>query len=59
MPEVNGPTYAKLVDLIILTLVGGKERTQAEWRSLLADGGFELVGIAGDPATSLLEAVPA
>lgn len=59
IPEGNEPTYAKLVDLIMLTLVGGKERNQAEWRSLLADGGFELVGITGDPATSLLEAAPA
>ena len=25
------------IDLIMLTVVGGKERTEGEWRSLLAD----------------------
>jgi O-methyltransferase domain len=59
MPAGNEPTYAKLVDLIMLTMAGGKERTEGEWRSLLAEGGFELVGITGDPATCLIEAAPA
>jgi hypothetical protein len=43
----------------MLTVVGGKERTEGEWGSLVAEGGFELVGITGDPATSLIEAASA
>jgi SAM-dependent methyltransferase len=58
MPEGNEPVYAKLLDLIMLVMLGGKERTETEWRSLLAGGGFELVGVTGDPATRLIEAAP-
>ncbi|MEO7994449.1 MAG: methyltransferase, partial [bacterium] len=37
----NGPDFAKLLDLEMLT-VGGKERTAAEFRKLFADNGFTL-----------------
>ncbi|MDQ3357106.1 MAG: acetylserotonin O-methyltransferase [Actinomycetota bacterium] len=59
LPEGNEPSYGKLIDLIMLTLLGGKERTEAEWRTLLREGGFELVGVTTGPAASLLEAAPA
>ena len=59
MPDGDTPSYAKLLDLIMLVLLGGKERTQSEWRSLLAAGGFELLEITPRPATNLIEAAPA
>jgi Dimerisation domain/O-methyltransferase domain len=59
LPEGDEPSYGKLLDIIMLTLVGGKERTEGEWRALLREGGFELVGVTGGPGTNLIEAAPA
>lgn len=59
MPDGDTPSYAKLLDLIMLVLLGGKERTESEWRALLAEGGFELLEITPRPATNLIEAAPA
>jgi hypothetical protein len=59
LPEGDEPSYAKLLDLIMLVLLGGKERTESEWRALLQQGGFELLDTATGPATSLIEASPA
>lgn len=47
----------KLMDLLMLT-VGGRERTDDEWRRLLANGGFRLVGIEPAPFGSILHAEP-
>jgi O-methyltransferase len=59
VPEGDEPSYAKLLDLIMLVLLGGRERTEAEWRGLLREGGFELANITPGAATSLIEAAPA
>lgn len=59
LPEGDEPSYGKLLDLIMLLLLGGKERTSTEWRALLREGGFELVGITPGPLTNLIEAAPA
>jgi O-methyltransferase len=59
VPEGDEPSYAKVIDLIMMTVLGGKERTQAEWDSLLRAGGFELVGITLKPAAALIAAAPA
>jgi precorrin-6B methylase 2 len=40
--EANG---AKWLDLLMLVLAGGRERTEREWSELLAGAGFELVAI--------------
>jgi SAM-dependent methyltransferase len=45
----------KLMDLLMLTL-GGRERTEGEWRALLPAGGFELVEIQPAPYGNLLTA---
>ena len=37
----NEPDGAKWLDLLMLVLAGGRERTEAEWRALLDAGGFE------------------
>jgi hypothetical protein len=56
----NGPSFAKLLDLTMLVIPGGQERTESQWRSLLARGGFELVRIVPTSAdVSVLEAVKA
>jgi SAM-dependent methyltransferase len=47
----------KLMDLLMLTL-GGRERTEEEWRALLSAGGFELVAIRPAPYGNVLEANP-
>ena len=43
VPEGNEPGGGKWLDLLMLTVAGGKERTEAQWRELLAAGGFEPV----------------
>jgi hypothetical protein len=45
LTEGNEPDGAKWLDLLMLTLAGGRERNEEEWRALLADGGFELVHV--------------
>jgi hypothetical protein len=55
VPVGNEPGGNKWLDLLMLALVGGKERTEAQWRQLLAAGGFEPVRFH----ERLIEAVPA
>jgi hypothetical protein len=54
VPPGNEPGGGKWLDLLMLTVAGGKERTEAQWRELLDEGGFEPVRF--DEA--LIEAVP-
>ena len=48
---------AKLMDLLMLT-VGGRERTEEEWRALLGRAGFGLGEIRSGPTGTILEALP-
>jgi hypothetical protein len=41
----NDRDGAKWLDLLMLVLLSGRERTEGEWRALLAAGGFEPVSI--------------
>ena len=59
LPDGDEPSYGKLLDLIMLLLLGGKERTSSEWLALLQEGGFELASIRPGPLTNLVEASPA
>jgi hypothetical protein len=45
IPPGNDPCFGKLLDLTMLTLPGGKERTEDEYRALFRAGGFELTRI--------------
>lgn len=45
IPPGNDPCFSKLLDLTMLTLPGGKERTADEYRTLFRAGGFELTRI--------------
>jgi multifunctional cyclase/dehydratase/O-methyltransferase len=53
--------YSKLIDLDLLLLTGGKERTFAQWRELTAACGFELTGPppGGSSPWAALECRPA
>ena len=42
MPEGSEPHLAKELDILMLIVTGGRERTQADYQSLLASGGFRL-----------------
>lgn len=55
LPPGNDPDGTKWLDVLMLALVGGKERTEPQWRDLLAAGGFEPVRFH----EALIEAVPA
>jgi hypothetical protein len=60
VPEDNGPSEAKLFDINMLVTVGGQERTEAEYRTLLDLAGLTLARvIPTNSPLSLLEATPA
>lgn len=42
IPEGNGAHFGKLLDMAMLALTGGRERTEAEYASLFARAGLEL-----------------
>jgi hypothetical protein len=55
----NDPQMGKLVDLQMLVALGGRERTEAEFRALLGEAGFALTNIVPTQAhISVIEAVP-
>ena len=55
----NDPSPGKLIDINMLVLMGGRERTGAEYRSLLQAAGFEPTRIVPTrPGVSVIEAVP-
>ena len=45
LPEGNEPNGAKWLDLLMLTLFGGRERNDEQWQALLVAGGFEPVSM--------------
>ncbi|WP_435852342.1 methyltransferase [Streptomyces platensis] len=57
IPEGNEPHPAKLLDLHMLVLLGGRERTETDWRSLLTDSGFRLDSVEHGGRSSLMTAV--
>ncbi len=55
----NLPCYAKEADIMMLVRTGGRDRTEKEYRDLLAKGGFETTRVntsLGD--LGLIEAGP-
>ncbi|MHA6793087.1 methyltransferase [Pseudonocardia bannensis] len=60
LPEGDEPHPGKLLDLAMLALVGGQERTGEEYRELLAGVGLEMTRIVPTAsAVSVIEAVRA
>jgi hypothetical protein len=59
IPPGNEPSFAKLLDLTMLAIPGGMERTEAEYRELLASAGFHLARVVPTAAhVDVIECVP-
>jgi hypothetical protein len=48
VPPGNEPHGAKWLDVLMLTLLGGRERDEEQWRALLGGAGFQPVRIDAD-----------
>jgi SAM-dependent methyltransferase len=60
VPETNEPHFSKFIDLNMLVMTGGKERTAREFEELLSASGFKLLQvIPTEHPTSIIEAQPA
>jgi hypothetical protein len=60
IPPGNEPSFAKFMDLNMLVMTGGRERTESQYRELLAAAGFELSRIVPTPSPfCVIEAVRA
>ena len=42
VPDTPGPDHSKMLDIIMLAVTGGRERTRDQYEQLLAEAGFEL-----------------
>ena len=59
LPEGEGSLRGKQMDLTMLIMTGGQERSEEEWRSLLGASGFALANVRRLPgSTDLIEAKP-
>jgi SAM-dependent methyltransferase len=60
IPRGDEPYLGKLIDLVMLVMTGGRERTEGEFRDLLAAAGFRLTQVIPTRSPSrVIEAVPA
>jgi hypothetical protein len=58
VPEGGEPHMAKMIDLTMLGMLTGRERTEAEYRRLLEEAGFKFEGITASPTPiSIISAV--
>jgi hypothetical protein len=59
IPPGDVPSFGKFIDLVMLVMTGGRERTESEFRDLLASAGFQLSRIVPTRSPSaLIEAEP-
>jgi hypothetical protein len=59
IPAPGVPSFAKMLDLLMLAYAGGRERTVDEYRELLASAGFRLQHVIPTSSTvSIIEALP-
>jgi hypothetical protein len=60
LPEGSEPSAGKIIDVAMLVLTGGRERTAEEYRQLLASGGFRLNSVNPTPTGfTVFESLPA
>jgi hypothetical protein len=60
LPSGNEPHPGKMLDMIMLTVAGGQERTEQEYKMLLEKAGFRLTQVVPtNSAASIVEAVRA
>ena len=58
IPAGNAPFFGKLLDLTMMLIPGGKERTEEEYRTLLAEHGFEFTQVVStETEVSFVEAM--
>jgi hypothetical protein len=58
LPSGDTPHPGKMIDMVMLVLTGGQERTEPEYRSLLSKAGLRLVRVVPtNSASSIVEAV--
>lgn len=59
IPAGNEPGFGKIIDIEMLVMPGGKERTEQEFRKLFAGAGFELTRVVTTKSPlSVVEAKP-
>lgn len=59
LPPGDTPHLGKILDMVMLVMPGGQERSETEYADLLAKSGFRLTRvIPTDSAVSIVEAVP-
>jgi O-methyltransferase domain/Dimerisation domain len=59
LPTGNTPHPGKMLDVIMLAVAGGQERTEPEYRQLLEKAGFKLARVVPtESAVSIVEAFP-
>ncbi|SRR5712691_1046316 len=60
LPAGDAPDQGKILDIVMLALPGGQERTEPEYRALLDKAGFRLTRVVPtESAVSVIEAFPA
>jgi hypothetical protein len=60
LPPGDTPHPGKILDMVMLTVPGGQERTEAEYTPLLRKAGFRVTRVVPtESAVSVVEAVPA
>lgn len=60
LPAGDAPHFGKILDMVMLVLPGGQERTEEEYRPLLAKAGFRITRVVPtNSAVSIVEAVQA
>jgi len=58
VPETDEPHFSKFIDLNMLVMTGGKERTEAEFSELFERAGFNLVKVhATESPVTIVEGV--
>jgi O-methyltransferase domain/Dimerisation domain len=59
VPSGNQPHLSKTIDILMMVLFDGRERTESEFRDLFARSGLKLTRVVPTPATlSIVEGVP-
>jgi len=59
VPETDDPHFSKFIDLNMLVMTGGKERTAKEFEKLLSEAGFKMLRVVPTKVpTSIVEAEP-
>jgi hypothetical protein len=60
VPAGNAPHPGKVMDILMMVLGEGRERTEQEFRALFENAGLQLTTITATPSTlAIVEAIPA